>query len=89
MTEQEWLDPGSSDQVVFSDRMLAFVRGQPNLGRKRRFAEPPGGSGSRTRNDESGLAWWDDLQPGPPRPFRPRESGLHWWSVQGGSASAD
>jgi hypothetical protein len=37
MTEAEWLNPGFSDQVVFSDRMLAFLRGQPNLGRKRRL----------------------------------------------------
>jgi hypothetical protein len=37
MTEQEWLNPGFSEQVVFSDRMLAFLRGQPNLGRKRRL----------------------------------------------------
>ena len=37
MTEQEWLDPGFSEQVVFSDRMLAFLRGKRNLGRKRRL----------------------------------------------------
>jgi hypothetical protein len=31
------LDPGFSGQVVFSDRMLAFLQGRPNLGRKRRL----------------------------------------------------
>ncbi len=37
MTEYEWLNPGVSDQAVFSDRMLAYLRGQPKLGRKRRL----------------------------------------------------
>jgi hypothetical protein len=37
MTEQEWLNCGFSEQLVFSDRMLGFLRGQPNLGRKRRL----------------------------------------------------